>query len=174
MSWGDHTYTHTLTHYEHYLCGSTLNQLAPFTWKSKLVHVHYFTAIFRIEIFSGQSKCGGMSAWAGIHAPPLQPPAASREGNGKGNGRAMGGADGGRGIKAGAFGGDQRLGAKLSKSWAEQHRGQRLAQDSCARTDTHSAAQWQSPTCSRPSSQPHSFSRSGFTSTLTVTISSLT
>lgn len=32
------------------------------------------------------------------------------------------------------------------------------------------AAPWQNPTCSHPLSQPHSFSRSGFISTLTVII----
>lgn len=47
---------------------------------------------------------------------------------------------------------------------------------SCALTPSHShrhsrsAARWPSPTCSHPSSLPHSFSRSGCTSMLTVTI----
>ena len=38
---------------------------------------------------------------------------------------------------------------------------------------TRSAIQWQNPTCNHPWSQPHSFSRSGFISTLTVITFSL-
>lgn len=87
----------------------------------------------------------------------------------------MGGAGGAGGrINAGAAG----AGGTEAPSWAAPRTApgpglSRALTPSHSPRHSRSAARWPSPTCSHPSSLPHSFSRSGCISMPTVTIFSL-
>lgn len=104
--------------------------------------------------------------------PAASYPAAAFPGVGRPVGGAAGGAGGAGGrINAGAARRGRNGGAELgSTADSARARPLRALTPSLSHRHSRSAARWPSPTCSLPSSLPHSFSRSGCISMLTVTI----